>query len=172
MRLSGNIIVLTFGIVLMSGVPLAAQDDCQPVFEAFDKVMSTPTHIYTTSESGGKSKTIETIYLGDDIFTNDKGSWAHSQITMAQVKKQEQENRRKATYSCKHVKDEPLDGEMALLFTTHSGVLGQTTDRRIWISRSNGLPLRNEEDDDTGGKGGKTHYTVRYEYKGVKPPRL
>jgi hypothetical protein len=42
------ILGFTFGLSLI-GVPrLAAQDNCQPTYDAMSKVMTTPTHIYVT----------------------------------------------------------------------------------------------------------------------------
>ncbi len=171
-RLSGKVMALAFGLALMGAPPLAAQDDCQPVFDALDKVMNTATHIYTTTKSGGTPHTTETIYTADAIYTNDQGKWEKSKIKPAQVMKQEQENRHKSTYACTVKKEEPIEGEMAKVYTSHSGVLGQTTDSQIWISKKTGLPLRNEVDIDTGDKSGKSHYSVRYDYKNAKAPKL
>ena len=42
-------------------------------------------------------------------------------------------------------------------------------DAQTWISKSKGLPLKTEEDIDTGG-GDKRHMSIRYEYSNVRPP--
>jgi hypothetical protein len=43
------------------------------------------------------------------------------------------------------------------------------SDGQVWISKSKGLPLRNEMDID-GGDRIKNHHSVRYEYTNVQPP--
>jgi hypothetical protein len=45
-----------------------------------------------------------------------------------------------------------------------------TSDGQVWISKSRGLPLRDEIDIDSGGPAGKNHYSGRYEYTNVQPP--
>ncbi|HEY3837331.1 MAG TPA: hypothetical protein VGL72_12200 [Bryobacteraceae bacterium] len=174
-RLSPRTVAFVFGWALLAAPPLAAQD-CQPVFDAFDKVMATPAHIVSTTESGGKPKTTETIYFGDDIYTLEKDKWVRSPIKLAQVQKTDQENRRKSSYACNHLKDELIDGDVVAQYKTHSVILGTVTDSEIWISKASGLIVRNEVDITTtavgGNKAGKSHYSVRYDYKDVKPPKV
>lgn len=43
------------------------------------------------------------------------------------------------------------------------------SDAQTWISKGRGLPLKTEEDIDTGD-GDKKHMSIRYEYGGVRPP--
>ena len=160
------------GFLLAGAAPLMAQTDCKPVFDALDKVMSTPTHIYSSTKEGGKPKTTETIYSGDAIFTNETGKWARSEATVKQVTTQEAENRRKSVHACHFVKDEPVNGELAAVYSAQAATTGQKSDAKIWISKSNGLPLRNEVDLQLGGKSEKNHYSVRYDYKNVDPPKL
>jgi hypothetical protein len=45
-------------------------------------------------------------------------------------------------------------------------------DVQVWISKSKGLPLRGELDVDVGGKLGKSHSSMCYEYGNVEPPRI
>src|SRR5579862_6822069 len=108
-----RIILLTFGLLLACASPLAAQPDCKPVFDALDKVIKTPTHLYTTTNSGGKTQTTETIYADSAIFTSSNGDWKRSKITAQQVARQEQEDRPKRKYVCSYLKDESVDGEPA-----------------------------------------------------------
>lgn len=171
-RLSKNIFALTFGLALITASPLAAQEGCQVVFDAMDKVMKTPVHIYSTTGSGGRTQTTETIYLGDDIYTTDKGKWTHSAIKIEQVKQKDQQDRRRSTYNCTHLKDELIDGDVIAQYKTHSVILDQKSDSEIWVSKSTGLLVKNEVDTDAGSKGGKMHYSVRYDYKDVKAPKM
>ena len=59
------IIRFTFGILLIGATRLAAKDNCQPTYDALNKVMTTPTHIYGTMtavpNNGDKPITTETI---------------------------------------------------------------------------------------------------------------
>jgi hypothetical protein len=176
-RLSKSIVAIAFGWALAGAAPLAAQDDCQPVFDAMDKVMNTPTHIFSTVESSGKAKTTETIYFGDDIYTTDKEKWVRSPIKISQLKATDQENRRKSTYACTHLKDELIDGDLVAQYKTHTVVLGTPTDSEVWISKAKSLIVRNDVTINEVGVGatkgkGKSHYSVRYEYNDVKPPKL
>jgi hypothetical protein len=156
----------------MGSAPLAAQNDCRPVFDALDKVMSTSTHIYSTTKTGGKSVTSETIYVGESIFTLDKGKWNRSAVKTDQLMKQEKDNRLKSSYVCGPLKDETVDGEKVAVYSTKTSTREVKTEGKLSISKDSGLPVRNEIDVDAGTKGGKTHYSVRYEYKNVEAPNL
>jgi hypothetical protein len=159
-------------IGMMVAGSAAAQKDCLPVFDALDKVIVTPTHIYTTFKKAGSDKpqTTETIYA-KSIYTGEDGKWTRSEITLEAVGKQDQENRKKSKYTCSYVKDEPVNGEAAILYKSHAESPDDTSDAQIWISKR-GLPLRGEVDTVPKGKTAKTHYSVRYDYKNVEPPKV
>ncbi len=160
-------LLLTFLLLLAGMMPLAAQPDCKPVFDALDKVVKTPTHMYTTSNVDGRSQTTEAIYADDAIYTKATGDWTKSKNTSQQVARQQQEDRPKRKYACSYVKDEEVDSEPAAVYSVHWEGGGQKSDGQIWISKARGLPLRNEVDLD---KGDKSHFSVRYEYKNVQAP--
>lgn len=159
------------GLALAGAAPLAAQKDCQPMFDALDKVMVTPTHIYTTVKKPGldKPQTTETIYA-KGIYTEADGKWSRSEITLEQLQNQERDNRKKSKYTCAYVKDEPVNGEDAILYKSHADTDDDRSDAQIWISKK-GLPLKGEVVTESKGKAGKTQYSVRYEYKNVDPPK-
>jgi hypothetical protein len=177
-----NIGALTFGIVLMGTTPLTAQSGCQPVDDAMNKVITVPAHIYTTMSSvpsnGTKPRTdeashSETIYAGGSVYTKVGGRWARGDWTPQQIMKQEQENRQKSKYTCRYLRDESVNGEGAAIYSTHSersDVGHIMSDGQVWVSKSKGLPLRDEVDIDSGGTAGKNHYSGRYEYTNVQPP--
>jgi hypothetical protein len=156
-------------------VPLAAQGNCKPVFDALSKVTTTSTHIYVTMNAvpngGDKPRTIETIYAAGAIYTRVRGKWTRSPVTPQQVAKQEQENRQHSNFTCWYVRDELVNGETAGLYRTHAETADQKSDGQIWISKTRGLPLRQEMDIDTGGKAGKNHNSMRYVYGNVQPPQ-
>ena len=45
-----------------------------------------------------------------------------------------------------------------------------TIDTQMWISSSRGLPLRQIIDMDVGGKMGKSHQEIGFDYADVTPP--
>jgi len=155
---------------LIATFPLAAQGSCQPVFDAMTKVVNTPSHIYNTSAKAGKSRTVETIYAGGAFYTKVQNKWTRGRITPQEILKQEQLNRQNSKYSCRYLKDEPVNGEAAALYSTHAENPDAKSDSQVWISKSKGLPLRQELDINAGGAAGTNHYSVRYEYGNVKPP--
>jgi hypothetical protein len=180
-RLLSALLGFTFALSLLRATPLAAQSGCQPVDDAMNKVMTTPTHIYTSMtpvpSNGGQPRTdeatlSETIYVGGSMYTKFHGSWSRGGWTPQQVMKQEQENRQKSKSTCRYLRDESVNGESAAVYSTHSersDVGHITSDGQVWISKSKGLPLRHEMDLDAGD-GIKHHHSTRYEYTNVQPP--
>jgi hypothetical protein len=165
--------VFTFGFSLIDTMPLIAQANCQPVDDALNKVMTTPTHIYSTMSVVPNAG--ETIYTGGSVYTKVGGKWSRGPFTPQQVIKQEQENRQKSKYTCRYLRDESVDGETAAVYSTHAERpdedLGQIkSDGQVWISKSKGLPLRQEFDIESGGSDKKQHHSVHYEYTNVQPP--
>jgi hypothetical protein len=156
--------------LLSSKLAFAADPACQPVFDAAAKIFAVPTHSYTTQTlPGGKSRTAEAIYANNAIYLFYNGKWIRGKATPQAMLKQEQENIRDAKTSCRHVRDELVNGEVAALYMAHADNDGVKSDAQTWISKSRGLPLRTEEDLDTGD-GDKQHMSIRYEYSNVRPP--
>ncbi len=154
----------------------AVDGTCQQVFDAMSKMVTTPTHVYTTEASafraGGKPTTNETIYADGAIYTNVNGQWIRSTITPQEMFQQEQENRKQNKATCRYLREESMNGEGAAVYSTHSETQDAKSDAQLWISKSKGLPLREELDIDVGGKLGKSHHSISYEYRNVQPPRL
>jgi hypothetical protein len=175
---------LAFGIALTGTTPLTAQEGCKAVDEAMDKLMTIPTHIYTEMSpvlsNGAKPRPeevhhTETVYAGGAAFTKLSGTWQRSPWDVQRVVRQEQENRRVSKFSCRYLRDEPLNGEIAAVYGTHSERDEVHSDGQIWVSKSKGLPLRQEADIEMtiggpGGKSGKNHSSSRYEYANVQAP--
>jgi hypothetical protein len=80
----------------------------------------------------------------------------------------EQQNRHNANSNdtCRYVKDEPVNGEMTAVYSSHSETPKGKIDLQIWISKAKGLLLRQDTDSD----GSKVLISARYEYENVKPP--
>lgn len=54
-------VVFTLGYLLIGAKSLSAQGACKLVIEAMNRVASTPTHVYSTMNLGGKNQAVETI---------------------------------------------------------------------------------------------------------------
>ena len=167
---------LLFAVWFAATSANALDGTCQQVFDAMSKMVTMPTHVYTTEASafraGGKPTTNETIYAGGAIYTNVNGQWIRSTITPQEMLQQEQENRKQNKATCRYLREESMNGEGAAVYSTHSETQDAKSDAQLWISKSKGLPLREELDIDVGGKLGKSHHSIRYEYRNVQPPRL
>jgi hypothetical protein len=175
-----SMVVLTLGTAVMGATPLAAQSGCQVVDDALNKVMTVPTHIYTAMSPGlsngstpRPSDTIhnETIYVGGSAYVKVSGKWSRSEWPPQRIMKQEQENRQQSKTTCRYLRDELVDGEAAAVYGAHAERSHPDTksDGQIWISKSRGLPLRDEMDIDAGD-GSRHHHSTHYEYTNVQPP--
>ena len=150
---------------------LTAQDDCKALskalLDAFGKFNSNNAHVYNTSKVGSQTITSELIYAAGAIYTNINGTWMKmGSIKDAEAQIQPLMHGATAKDTCRHVKDEPVNGEMAALYSSHSETPTGELDMRIWISKAKGLVLR--QDLDSGKFG--TAISSRYEYGNVKPP--
>jgi len=72
---------------------------------------------------------------------------------------------------CRHLRDETVSGELAVVYSSHSASDRSTIDSTFWISTSKGLVLRMDA-DITGKSGSKSQMSVRYDYKNVQKPTL
>ena len=67
-------------------------------------------------------------------------------------------------HTCSYLRDETVDGQAAAVYREqYKGATG-STDATIWISKSSGHLLREEEDGDIKGKG-KGHIAYRWSGK-------
>jgi hypothetical protein len=113
--------LLTF---LCSNVTRA--DDCKGLFEAMNKAITTPTHIYSTNVAGYNKnvpENSEMIYAGGPkgaIYVMVKGKWTRSTLTAADMLAQQQENQRNEKGTCQHVRDESVNGEAAAVYQAHT----------------------------------------------------
>jgi hypothetical protein len=149
-----------------------AADSCQPVFDALTKLIRTPSHSYTTSTAanGGKQRTAETIMTQGKKYIRVNGKWMAPSVTTAEVLEQEKENEKNGKATCQSVRSEAVNGEPATVYSLRRETGGFKEDSQIWISKSTGMPLREEQDVDMGGEIGKAHNSARFEYGNVQPP--
>lgn len=171
-----NTITAVLAISLVGAAPSFAVDaSCKPVTEAMMKMVSTPAHLYSTRSAadlaGGKATTTETIYTSAGaIYVMINGKWRRSPLTVSALRDQEKENLQSFKGVCSHVRDELAQGEATALYHVHQTDSDQPQDSQVWISKTKGLPVREELDLDIGGKAGKSHTTTRFEYTNVAAP--
>jgi hypothetical protein len=151
----------------ISAAPPAIDATCKVVFDAADKLLSVPHHEYMTQkDSGGKTRSTEIIAIDGARYLMLDGKWSKSRMTAAQLKEQEEENKKNAkVIACKKVGDDTVNGEAAAVYTEHSETEDSKDDAKIWISKSKGLILKQEMVIDSGD-----HWDIRFEYANVRAP--
>jgi hypothetical protein len=159
-----------FGHLIIGSNALKAQGACKVVLEAANKTLTTATHTYTTMNIGGKDQTVEMIYMPGVIYSRVNGKWSSVPMTPQELAELRRPTVHNDKATCKYLKDELVNGEMAVVYSAHDATPKGVVDTQIWISKSKGLPLRQDMDIDVGGAGGKSHTSSRYEYGDVKPP--
>jgi hypothetical protein len=150
----------------------AANPACQAIRDAAERTYNTPTHIYTSmtgGHTGGKPLNIEAIYINNMSYLGVSGKWRASPITAEMRQEARGVKESDPHFSCRQARDESVNGEPATLFTMHYHDGDATTDQQVWISKSRGLPLKQDIDMDFGASG-KSHKTMRYEYTNVQAP--
>jgi hypothetical protein len=163
------LVAITIAHLLWGASPLMAQDDCKVLEkvtgDAFHKVHRTPTHVYTTTKISGQSFSSEIIYAAGTMYIKTNGKWT-SAGSIEDVEQSEQQSRHNANSkdTCRQLKDESVNGEVASVYNSHSETPQGAIDLQFWISKANGNLLR----QDTSGNG--VLMSSRYEYSGVKPP--
>jgi len=155
-----------FGQLLIGAKPLAAQGDCKPCFDAMSKVFDIPSHSYVTTNMGGTIQTMELIYVAGATYTKSGGKWSPGLTSLQEMKELEQKNRQNNKVTCRYLRDELVNGEMAALYSVHEETpKNGKSDSQVWISKAKGLLLRSEID-----LGDKMHISTRMEYGNVKAP--
>ena len=156
--------------VLQWSPTLHAQDSCQPVFNALDKVFTAPSHSYSTYTIQGRTITGEAIYTQGKGFDLEDGKWMLSPKGPKEVMEEEAEHRKHGAVTCKIVDEESVNGQRTTLYSLHSKTEQTTAEAQLWIAKSTGLLLREEMDVDGGKSARKSHVSTRYEYGNIQPP--
>ncbi len=161
--------------ILVAGSALAADSTCKYLADANSKIYTIPTHMFmteTASYTGGKAQSSELIYLNNKTYFQVNEKWSVSPATpekMQEIRKESEAQNLKMT--CRVVRDEAVNGEPSTLYSGHKQDPDEKIDTQIWISKSRGVPLKLETDMDVGGgAAGKSHRSIRYEYKNVQAP--
>jgi hypothetical protein len=163
-------------VTISFSLPAPAANPCQPVFDALDKVTLTPRHTYSTITAvftHGQPRASETIVANGKVYIRVDGKWRPGLTSLQEMREQQIEqieNRLHAKGACQFVGSEMVGAEAAVVYSTHTEGEDAKEDGQIWISKTTGLPLRDEQDIDVGGAAGKEHTSTRFKYGSIQPP--
>ncbi len=157
------------GCLLINTLSLASESDCKAILDAAHKVYDSPAHVYVTTTIGGQAQPLEMIYAAGNIYSKTGGKW-QSIGTIKEMEELTQSNHPTDKPVCHYVKDESVNGETIALYSSHEETPKGKVDTQTWISKSKGLPLRQEINIDVGGSSGKSANSTRYEYDNVRAP--
>jgi hypothetical protein len=159
-------------MISLSSTARATDGNCQPVFDALNKVATIPSHSYTTSTAvnGGKPTEAETILANGQKYIRARGKWMRLPVTSQDVLEQEKDKQEHGKSTCQLLRSESVNGEAAMLYSVHREYEEVKEDGQMWVSRGTGLLLRVEEDFDNRGNKVKDHRSTRFEYNNVKAP--
>ena len=168
------LLMTSLSAILSTPLARAGNLACKPMRDAMIKLYSIPVHIYSTENAaytGGKVRSSEIVYLNNSSYVHVNGKWRTSPLTqekIQEIRKDEQDKDAKAT--CSVVREESVNGESAVLYRVHQDTEDVKIDSQVWISKQRAVPLKAEIDMDVGGKLGKSHRSMRYEYTNVQAP--
>ena len=147
--------------------------DCQPVYAAMQKLAITPVHEYMQETAAFKKapSNSEVVITSTATYVKVAGQW---KAMAYDPKKQAQAIAATATMqhtTCARRPDENVSGDAANVYAMHEVQEGGTTvDGVLWISKTHGVPLRQAINMDVGGKFGKSHTDLRFDYANVHAP--
>jgi hypothetical protein len=129
------LVAAMFQLILTSATAQAAAPNaCKAIDDAYRKQITSGMHLKITRTSSREmSGRNGMIYGADDTTT------------------------------CNFVRDEAANGEAAAVYRQHHINGDETYDTLIWVSKSSGLPLRQEQDADFG-QGKKGHEPLLFKY--------
>ena len=174
------LIVVTAFVGLMLATPAlsSALDDptCKALYDASRKANLTANHMYMTTVAAynhnqpENSEMISTGGANGVMYIMVRGKWTRSRLTPGELVKDKEQGQASAKNTCRYLRDETLSGEATSVYSSHADTETGKMDTTIWISKSKGLPLREDIDMDVGGSMGKSHKTIRFDYVNVHPP--
>ncbi len=85
-----------------------------------------------------------------------RGKWVKSPVSIAELKKDHQDNSDSTKATCSHLRDESVNGEPAAVWRSHIVNEMATIDSDMWISKSRGVVLKSNSLTDVGGPMGKS----------------
>ena len=161
-------------VAALACAPARAQTGaCKPMADAMILLAATPNHQHIVETAAYKHGTSESevVETGVTRYLRVNGKWrSHpydAKAEAAEISRAMQVS--KAT--CTNAGNGDIDGQAATLFRAHNQTDDDVTDQQIWIG-INGLPLKQVVDMNVGGKLGKSHREIRYDYADVQPPKI
>ena len=170
---------ILFTSAALSGLLIPPQSraddaDCKVAIDAVTRVLATPNHQFMTRTDGssaGKPRHSEVIDTGIAMYVEVDGKWRTSPMSPQAMQDMLIESQRRAKVtSCHLLRDETLGGTSVSVYSMHNETDTGTSDTTLWISKSDGLPLKQEIDMDAGDGKAKSHSQVRFVYTDVKAP--
>jgi hypothetical protein len=161
-------IAFVIAIVAVSVSRFAWADDpaCKAVYDSMDRLAGTPNHQWVSqSKPDGKSTTLEIITVGASRYLQSGSGWKRIAYSAAESIKEQADQRKDRTSTCRAGRDESVDGVNTSLVVVHTVADDSASDQRVWISKSTGLPVRQVIDIN-----GNNHMEVRYSYNNVTVP--
>ena len=156
-------------VCILVASPLARADDCAMVKAASIAQIKVPHAVVHVMTLPGKPpQRFEMIFKGDKVYTLMNGAWssmAFSVQDQIDTINAASEQAAKATYTCRKVGSESVNGESASVLASHGDAHGKVTDSRLWLSDKTGLPLKSEVRLATG-----TVVTDEFRYTNVDVP--
>jgi hypothetical protein len=118
----------------------------------------------------GQPRESETIVANGKVYVRVNGKWRPGMGNLQEMQEQQKENREHAKGTCQFQRNEMVGSELAALYSMQTESEDAKEDAQIWISKTTGLPLREEQDINVGGAAGKEHRSTRFEYGNIQPP--
>jgi hypothetical protein len=167
-----------FSAALLASSPIRAQaTNCALVKATSLKMFDVPYHMYMIDSgaanealNGGKPTAGEVISAGGQMYVLHKGKWLKSPVSLAELKKDQNDSPDSTKVTCSHLRDESVNGEAAAVWRSHVVNDVGTIDSDMWISKSRGVLLKSVSMTDVGGAMGKSSVSARYDYTNVRPP--
>ncbi|MEO6922323.1 MAG: hypothetical protein ABI142_00720 [Bryocella sp.] len=139
------------------------------------KLASTPNHMFmtTTAAYNAGPETGETITTADTMYVKVGKTWQKRPYNSQQEATAMVDAYKTANMVCQHLRDDTVAGEPVAIYNTQDKQEGGApVNSQLWISIARGVPVKQTMDMDVGGKFGKSHSEMRYDYSNVQAPAV
>jgi len=160
----------------VGSLPVHGAGSCQTLTDAYNKAGLAPAHLYMTevaASRGNQPRTSETINLGDangTMYLTVNGQWRRSPVSAKELQAARARANSLDKAACEYLRDDVVNGGPATVYHIHQEDVNEKRDTTVWVSKGAGLPQRAEIDVDAGGAAGKSHLSLRWDYKNVQAP--
>ncbi len=155
-------------LTILAGSAAAADATCKTLADANSKIYAQPVHMYFSEAAAGKTRSSELVYLNGRTYVQLNGAWQVSRIVPRTMNSGN--NALDPNTTCRVLRDDFVNGEAAVLYSTAKQTWDERMDSQVWISKTRGLPLKIEMDIDVGKGAVRTHRTMVYSYNHVSAP--